>query len=127
MATEHFDVAEVAAVEAELERLERCCSALADEIGATRHFAVQDRQALKWRYEALKSDLRELVKTGTVGGQRRPKNRPEQIWFDKPVRKALIALRPATNSHPATSRWAHHLWSAAGELRSALHGLRDQR
>lgn len=122
MAAEQFDQQELRAVHAALNKFERRCSDLGQLLTRT-PLSPLNRAEATAMYAALKEDLRAEAKLGTVDAARRACNRSEQCFYEKPIRKALIELRPATNSNPITSRWAAAVWSARSEITYSLSRL----
>lgn len=120
---EVWDKAELAVAAAAMREFENRCNEIANLIGDKRRIDPYERGELERLYKALKSDLKEAAKYGTMSGSRGPRTRIESAFYDPAVRKAHIALRPPTNSNPLTSRWTGALWEAGSEFSYFLHQM----
>lgn len=118
-----WDKSELAAAMASMREFENRCNDISNRIGSKHHIDPYERSELEHLYKALKFDLKEAAKCGTLSGRREPQTRIESAFFDPAVRKAHIALRPATNSNPLTSRWVGALWEAGSEFSYFLHQM----
>ena len=121
--TEQFDPAEVRSVAAALREFERRCVAILELLGEKHSLSQSERQEATRLYTLLKSDLKDAAKHGTLSGRREARSRVEECFFDPAVRRAHIDLRPATNSHPVSSRWFAAVFEARSEFSYWLHNM----
>lgn len=116
MSADDFEPNELQFIARAMQGLEKRCGDLADQIGGAGHLSPSARGEISAAYAELKTDLKTAAKFGTVDGTRRSQSRGEQCFFGPAVKRAAIALRPATNSHPIHSRWTHSLLEARREF-----------
>ena len=117
-----MDKAELEAVANVMRQFEKRCNALSklvNEKMSNRHA----RPELEHLYKDLKADLKQAAKYGTLSGRRQPLTRIESAFFDAAVRRAHIALRPATNSNPQKSHWVGALFEAGSEFSYYLYQM----
>jgi hypothetical protein len=76
-------------------------------LGEKRWFSLAERGTVEERYRSLKNDLKAAAKAPFLHQPMRNRELTlcESAFYDPAVRKAAIALRPATNSNPIASRW----------------------
>ncbi|GAB2662943.1 hypothetical protein [Arenimonas aestuarii] len=113
---EHFDPEELAAIASELEELEKRCERVLGLLGDKRHLTRREREDVEILYRELKSDLKAAAKHGTLSRTNRDKTRAEECFFDPALRRAAVALSPAVNSNPISSRWFSAVYEAQTEL-----------
>lgn len=120
---EQFDPADIRAVASAMREFERKCEEILTLLGEKRSLQSHEREEVERLYKSLKSDLKEAAKYGTLSQRRVPLTRAEKCFYDPAVRRAAIDLRPATNSHPISSRWLGAVLEARSELSYWLHSL----
>jgi hypothetical protein len=121
--TEAFDAEEVLKVASALRDFERRCDEIAARLTDKRTLFIFEREAIRELYTSLKGDLKAAAKYGTLSGRREALTRTEQCFYDPAVRRAALAMRPATNSHPILLRWSEALFEASSECSFWLHNL----
>jgi len=122
---EDFGQAELQAVYAALLAFEQRCEGIMTTLGEKRCLTPSEREHVAGLYAALKTDLKAAAKTGTLSGRRGPQTRVETCFYDPAVRRAAIALRPATNSHPISSGWFSAVYEAQSEFSYYRHSLQS--
>ena len=120
---ENWDIEELKAVAAALAAFEARCEEIMMLLGEKRYLPQDERERVQDMYRSLKTDLKEAAKYGTLSGMREPLSRAESAFYDGAIRKAHIALRPATNSNPITSRWFGAVHEAQMEFSYYRHNL----
>lgn len=123
MKGEAWNRVELAAAIDAMRAFENRCNEISARIGEKKRLEPYERSELEQLYKALKSDLGAAAKCGTLSGRREIQTRIESAFYDPAVRKAHIALRPATNSNPLTSKWVGALWEAGSEFSYFLHQM----
>lgn len=99
---EQFDLEDIRSVASAMLEFERRCDEILTLLGEKRSLQRHEREEIEQLYKSLKSNLKEAAKYGTLSQRRVPLTRAEQCFYDPAVRRAAIALRPATNSHPVS-------------------------
>lgn len=120
---EKFDPNDIQAVSDALRGFLRRCDQVLALLEGKRYLKPHERGEVTTIYASLKAELGAAAKNGTLSGRREPRTRVEECFYDSTVRKAHIALRPATNSNPISSRWYSAVYDAQLELSYKLHDL----
>lgn len=120
---EQFDPDEIRAAAEVMLGFHRRCEEILTLLGEKRWLSTHKRLEVERLYRSLKHDLKEAAGTGTLSRRRRTMTRVESCFFDPSVRRAAIALRPATNSNPISSRWFAAVYEAQLELSYWLHNM----
>lgn len=118
---EEFDVDEIRAIRAKLLGYQAQCSQIMDGIGDRVTLSADERSKLQDLYTNLKSDLK--TEAAALWKSRDNLSRAEECFYEPAIRKAAVALRPATNSNPITSRWFSALYDCEGEFSYILHSM----
>lgn len=106
-----------------MNHFESRCEHLMSLLSEKKRFSPGEREHAESLYRALKDDLKEAAKCGTVSGKRQEPTEAERCFYQPAVQRAALALRPATNSHPIHSNcfsavheaqmefsyWRHHM------------------
>jgi hypothetical protein len=125
---ESFNTHDLKAVANRLADFEARCEEMMELLNEKHQLRPDERSYIEALFRSLKEDLKRAAKYGTITGERRPQNRAEQCFYDPAVRRAAIDLRPATNSHPITSRWFAAICEAKMEFsyyRNQIDGAHD--
>ena len=120
---ETFDPSDLRAVASAMRVFEQRCDEILALLGEKRGLSPLERSEIEDRYRSLKADLKEASKYRTLSGRRQPLTRAEACFYDPAVRRAAVDLRPATNSHPISSRWFSAVYEARSEFSFWLHNL----
>lgn len=112
--TENFDAAEIRAIRAKLLGFQSRCNQISNEIGDRKSLTIDEKAKLQELYTSLKSDLK--AESAALRKAWDDLSRAEECFYEPAIRKAAIALRPATNSNPITSGWFSALDDCEGEL-----------
>jgi hypothetical protein len=118
-----FDTADYEAVADALREWQDRCKAIIALLANKKTLSRYERAEATELYTSLKNDLKEAAKRGTLSGRREPMTRAESAFYDPAVRKAHIAMRPKTNSHPLTNRWLSAMFETEGEFSYVLHQM----
>ncbi|MDI1340001.1 hypothetical protein [Polaromonas sp.] len=111
-------------VEAKMNHFESRCEDLMSLLAEKRRFSPGERDHAESLYRALKDDLKEAAKCGTVSGKRQEPTEAERCFYQPAVQRAALALRPATNSHPVQSNWFSAVHEAQMEFSYWRHNMR---
>lgn len=123
--TTHFHPVDAAAVLAAMEEFEARCDRIMLLLGDKRRLDPDELADVREQYTSLKTDLKEAAKAPYVHEPKRARELSvcESAFYDPAVRKAHIALRPATNSNPISSRWFSAVHEAQMEFSYYRHNL----
>lgn len=121
--SETFDSDDLRTVASAMREFEQRCAEILALLGEKRSLSPFERSEIEGRYRSLKADLKGASKYGTLSGRRQPLTRAEACFYDPAVRRAAVDLRPATNSHPISSRWFSAVYEARSEFSYWLHNL----
>jgi hypothetical protein len=121
----HFHPDDASAVLAAMAVFEERCEAIMLLIGEKRRLTPAELEEVRERYTTLKTDLKQAAKEPYVHEPRRRRELTvcESAFYDPAVRKAAIALRPATNSNPVHSHWFGAVYEAQTEFSYYRHNL----
>lgn len=97
-----------------------------DFLGDSRHLSPEERAHAEELYRSLKDDLKRAAAVGTVSGEKRAPIDAEERFYRPAVRAAALALAPAVNSNPITSRWSSALYDAQIEFAHYMPKLEDE-
>ncbi|OUM01657.1 hypothetical protein [Variovorax sp. JS1663] len=121
-----FHPDDVEAVLSAMAAFEARCEEIMTLLGEKRWLPPAEREAVEELYRSLKNDLKTAAKAPFVHQPTR--NRAltvcESAFYDPAVRKAAIALRPATNSNPIGSHWYSAVHEAQMEFSYYRHSLK---
>ena len=118
-----FDTADYEAVADALRKWQDRCKEIVTFLANKQTLSRYEHQEVALLYTSLKGDLKEAAKRGTLSGRREPMTRAESAFYDPAVRKAHIAMRPKTNSHPIHGRWLSAMFEAEHEFSYVLHQM----
>lgn len=123
--TAHFHPVDASAVLAAMAEFEARCDRIMVLLGEKRRLNPDELADVQEQYRSLKSDLKEAAKAPYVHEPKRARELSvcESAFYDPAVRKAHIALRPATNSNPIRSGWFAAVHEAQMEFSYYRHNL----
>ncbi|QPS74843.1 hypothetical protein [Delftia acidovorans] len=119
--TENFDADEIRAIRAKLLGFQSRCKQISNEIGERKSLTIDEKERLQELYTSLKADLK--AESAALRKCWDDLSRAEECFYEPAIRKAAIALRPATNSNPITSGWFSALYDCEGEFSYVLFNL----
>lgn len=120
-----MDTHELQSIRDKLARFDSRCEAVMALLGDKRHLSREDRAHVDELYRSLKDDLKRAAAVGTVSGEKRAPTDAEERFYGPAVRAAALALAPAVNSNPVTSRWSSALYDAQIEFAHYMPKLED--
>ncbi len=121
--SENFDPVELQQIELALRAYKDRCEEILQLLGEKRSLSLGEREQIVALYAALKDDLKAAAKHGTLSKSRRQQTRAETCFFDPAVRRAVLNLRPATNTNPISSHWFSAVFEAQSEFSYWLHNM----
>lgn len=119
--TENFDADEIRAIRAKLLGFQSRCKQISNEIGDHKSLTINEKAKLQELYTSLKADLK--TESAALRKSWNDLSRAEECFYEPAIRKAAIALRPAINSNPITSRWFSALYDCEGEFSYVLFNM----
>lgn len=119
--TETFDADEIRAIRAKLLGFQSRCKQISNAIGDRKSLQIDEKTKLQELYTNLKADLK--AESAVLRKSWDYLSRAEECFYEPAIRKAAIALRPATNSNPITSGWFSALYDCEGELSYVLFNI----
>lgn len=119
--TEEFDLAEIRVIRARLLGYQARSNQVSEAIGEKRRLTPVETEHVRGLYTSLKNDLK--AEAAEFRKRWDHLSRVESCFYEPAIRKAAIALSPATNSNPITSDWMSALFDVEHELSYCLHGL----
>ena len=120
---EGFDTADYEAVADALRKWQDRCKEIIKLLANKKTLSRYEHQEVALLYSSLKGELKEAAKRGNLSGRREPMTRAESAFYNPAVRKAHIAMRPKTNSHPIQGRWLSAIFETEGEFSYVLHQM----
>ena len=107
-----------------MNHFESRCENLMSLLAEKRRLSPGEREHAGSLYRALKDDLKEAAKCGTVSSKRQEPTEAERCFYRPAVQRAALALRPPTNSHPVQSNWFSAVHEAQMEFSYWRHNMR---
>lgn len=111
-----MDTHELQSIRDKLAGFDERCEAIMTLLGDKRQLSREDRAHVEELYRSLKDDMKRAAAVGTVSGEKRALTDAEERFYAPAVRAAALALAPAINSNPITSRWFSALYDAQIEF-----------
>ena len=118
--SDEFDIAEIRGIRALLQGYEARCDQVLDAI-KEKPLSAHELSRAQDLYRNLKTELKH--EAAQLQKRWDTMSRAEQCFSDPAIRKAAIALKPATNSNPSSSNWIGALLDARGEFSYYLLNL----
>lgn len=120
-----INMEEARAIADDLRRMHDEVDSLMNETGDRRGFTDAEVESLQKRLKAIKGEIKEVAKHGTLSRRKSALTDLERCFFAPAVQRASASFRLIVNADPRKVSWVSGLYDVADDLSYYLNNLEN--